>query len=69
MHIKYKAAASSTIFLACRPRATKPSDADTQYWEDVEPLVAGAVRKRVGEFQTAGIRGVDLYLACFGPAL
>jgi hypothetical protein len=35
----------------------------------VEPLVAGAVRKRVGEFQAAGIRGVDLYLACFGPAL
>ena len=35
----------------------------------MEPLVAGAVRKRVGEFQAAGIRGVDLYLASFGPAL
>jgi putative DNA methylase len=69
MHIKDKAAASSTIFLACRPRAVLPKDADTQYWEDVEPLVAGAVRKRVAEFQAAGIRGVDLYLACFGPAL
>ena len=69
MHIKNKAAASSTIFLACRPRAVLPSDAETQYWEDVEPLVAGAVRKRVGEFQSAGIRGVDLYLASFGPAL
>jgi adenine-specific DNA methylase len=69
MHIKDKAAASSTIFLACRPRALLPSDAETQYWEDVEPLVAGAVRKRVAEFQSAGIRGVDLYLASFGPAL
>ena len=69
LHIKDKAAANSTIFLACRPRAVMPSDAETQYWEDVEPLVAGAVRKRVGEFQAAGIRGVDLYLACFGPAL
>jgi putative DNA methylase len=69
MHIKDKAAANSTIFLACRPRATKLSDAGTQYWEDVEPLVAGAVRKRVAEFQAAGIRGVDLYLASFGPAL
>lgn len=69
MHIKDKAAANSTIFLACRPRAVLPSDAETQYWEDVEPLVAGAVRKRVAEFQAAGIRGVDLYLACFGPAL
>ena len=69
LHIKDKAAANSTIFLACRPRAVLPSDAETQYWEDVEPLVAGAVRKRVAEFQDAGIRGVDLYLASFGPAL
>jgi hypothetical protein len=69
MHIKDKAAASSTIFLACRPRALLPKDSDTQYWEDVEPLVAAAVRKRVAEFQSAGIRGVDLYLASFGPAL
>jgi putative DNA methylase len=69
MHIKDKAAANSTIFLACRPRATVLADAETQYWEDVEPLVAKAVRKRVTEFQAAGIRGVDLYLASFGPAL
>jgi putative DNA methylase len=69
MHIRDKAAANSTIFLACRPRAVLPSDGEAQYWEDVEPLVAGAVRKRVGEFQAAGIRGVDLYLASFGPAL
>jgi adenine-specific DNA methylase len=69
LHIKNKAAANSTIFLACRPRAVLPGDAGTQYWEDVEPLVAGAVRKRVAEFQAAGIRGVDLYLASFGPAL
>jgi adenine-specific DNA methylase len=69
LHIKDKAAANSTIFLACRPRAVRPADGETQYWEDVEPLVAAAVRNRVAEFQTAGIRGVDLYLACFGPAL
>lgn len=69
LHIKDKAAANSTIFLACRPRAVLPTDAETQYWEDVEPLVASAVRKRVAEFQVAGIRGVDLYLASFGPAL
>jgi adenine-specific DNA methylase len=69
MHIKDKAAANSTIFLACRPRAIKPTESETQYWEDVEPLVAAAVRKRVHEFQAAGIRGVDLYLASFGPAL
>jgi adenine-specific DNA methylase len=69
LHIKDKSAANSTIFLACRPRAVaKPSD-DVQYWEDVEPKVARAVRSRVEEFQKAGIRRVDLYLASFGPAL
>ncbi len=95
LHIKDKAAANSTIFLACRPRrmtndgmtndekegvrlAEGNSSLDIRhsslppeqvYWEDVEPKVAAAVRKRVAEFQAAGIRGVDLYLASFGPAL
>ncbi len=72
LHIKDKAAAKSTIFLVCRPpddrQAVELRDGAT-YWEDVEPEVAKAVRARVGEFQEAGIGGVDLYLACFGPAL
>ena len=82
LHIKDKAAAKSTIFLVCRPRVSYGESAGGQgasdsviretpavYWEDVEPRVAGAVRKRVAEFQDAGITGVDLYLASFGPAL
>ncbi len=73
LHIKDKAAAKSTIFLVCRPpddrSAGELADAPATYWEDVEPQVAEAVRARVGEFQEAGIGGVDLYLACFGPAL
>ena len=44
-------------------------DAPAVYWEQVEPAVARAVRTRVAEFQDAGISGVDLYLASFGPAL
>ncbi|MFT9256722.1 MAG: DUF1156 domain-containing protein [Acetobacter sp.] len=68
LHIKDKAAANSTIFLVCRPRPAEQGD-ETTYWEDVEPLVAKAVRTRVEEFQKAGIGGVDLYLASFGPAL
>jgi hypothetical protein len=68
LHIRDKAAANSTIFLVCRPRPEEQGDEAT-YWEDVEPLVARAVRTRVEEFQKAGIIGVDLYLACFGPAL
>ena len=71
MHIKDKAAANSTIFLVCRPRdgAVPDGDTETRYWEDIEPLVATAVRQRVRDFQEAGIGGVDLYLASFGPAL
>jgi len=68
LHIKDKAAANSTIFLVCRPRP-KELAGEASYWEDVEPLVAAAVRTRVEEFQKAGIGGVDLYLASFGPAL
>lgn len=67
LHIKDKAAANSTIFLVCRPRTENAGEA--VYWEDVEPEVAKAVRTRVPEFQAAGIQGVDLYLASFGPAL
>ena len=69
LHIKDKAAAKSTIFLVCRPRGDDRSSEETVYWEDVEPQVARAVRNRVIEFQDAGISGVDLYLASFGPAL
>ncbi len=73
LHIRDKAAANSTVFLACRPRprveASEVRDAPIVYWEDVEPRVAEAVRTRVAEFQQAGIAGVDLYLASFGPAL
>ncbi len=68
LHIKEKSAANSTVFLVCRPRLDRPAGA-TEYWEDVEPRVAGAVRARIEEFQQAGIKGVDLYLSCFGPAL
>jgi putative DNA methylase len=68
LHIKDKAAANSTILLVCRPRPAERGE-ETTYWEDVEPLVAKAVRTRVEEFQSAGISGVDLYLASFGPAL
>jgi len=67
MHIKDKSAANSTVFLVCRPR-TDMGD-EVRYWEDVEPTVRQAVRRRIAQFQESGIRGVDLYLSCFGPAL
>ena len=69
LHIRNKAAANSTVLLACRPRASGVEADQDVYWEDAEPEVARAVRKRFKEFKEAGISGVDLYLASFGPAL
>ena len=69
LHVRNKAAANSTVFLACRPRAGGGELQEGAYWEDVEPRVARAVRERVEAFRDAGIGGVDLYLASFGPAL
>ncbi len=73
LHIKDRAAANSTIFLVCRPREISRTlevrDQAPVYWEDVEPRVAEAVRERMSEFEEAGISGVDLFLAAFGPAL
>ena len=69
LHIKDKSAANSTIFLVCRPRPDQKPEDGVQYWEDLEPRVKAAVRRRIEEFQAGGIRGVDLYLSCFGPAL
>jgi putative DNA methylase len=67
LHIKDKSAANSTIFLVCRPlRSRVPTPATGKTWNR---KVRAAVRNRIGVFQTAGIRGVDLYLSCFGPAL
>ena len=57
---------------ARRVREARPAyggETPAVYWEEVEPAVARAVRARVEEFQAAGIAGVDLYLASFGPAL
>ena len=69
LHIKDKSAANSTVFLVCRPRGAPAEGAEAVYWEDLEPEVRGAVRGRIEAFQAAGIKGVDLYLSAFGPAL
>ena len=69
LHIREKSAARSTIFLVCRIPEARPKDDEPRYWEEIEPRVREAVRLKVKEFQEAGIGGIDLYLACFGPAL
>ena len=72
LHIRNKAAANSTVFLACRLRPAEGLSEGGGYWEDVEPLVAGAadppegerrprsghclLRARVGHLPGAGVR-------------
>lgn len=69
LHIKDKAACNSTVFLVCRPRLARASTEETVFWEDLEPAVRARVRERIESYRAGGIRGIDLYLASFGPAL
>ena len=54
LHIKNRAAANSTVFLACRPRKEHSATDQSVYWEDIEPKVASAVRSRIAEFEGGG---------------
>jgi adenine-specific DNA methylase len=69
LHIRDKAACNSTVFLVCRPRLARASTEETIFWEDLEPAVRARVRERIESYRAGGIRGIDLYLASFGPAL
>ena len=66
LHIRDKAAAKSTILLACRPRQTENT---IRYWEDIEAKVRKSVNAKMNAFEKAGLHGVDTYLSAFGPAL
>jgi len=66
MHQAKKNSAQSTILLSCRKRKdrTKPV-----WWDDIKGRVRKEARAKAAEFEKVGIRGVDLYIATFGPTL
>ena len=67
MHIKGKAAARTTILLACRPRQ---KNSFPKSWHEVEELIAQAVQDDIRDnLSHADLRPIDLYLSAFGPAL
>jgi adenine-specific DNA methylase len=66
LHQAKKNAASSTILLVCRKRGTT---GEPTWWEDIKGRVRETVRERARVFSDQGIRGVDLYISTFGPAL
>ena len=67
LNIRDRAAARSTILLACRPKTGQTSGSSS--WEQVEQEVARAVRERLPILEGYDLRPLDIYLAAFGPAL
>ena len=66
LHQAKKAAAASTILLACRKRT---ADREAVWWDDLKAEVRRVAREKAEEFSAAGIEGVDLYISTFGPTL
>ena len=66
LHQAKKNAAQSTILMVCRKRA---ASGDPAWWDEVKGKVREEARRRAGEYEAAGITGVDLYLATYGPTL
>ena len=67
LNIRDRAAARSTILLACRPKISESAGGSS--WEQVEQEVAVAVRERLPKLEEYDLRPLDVYLAAFGPAL
>jgi putative DNA methylase len=66
LHQAQKNSVSSTVLLVCRKRDTNAAQA---WWDDLRPEVANLVEQRAPEFEANDIKGIDLYLSAFGPAL
>lgn len=68
LHQAKKNSAASTIMLVCRKRSDSLGSGKT-FFEDVEADIRSAARHAAQRFEAAGIGGVDLLLATYGPAL
>lgn len=66
LHQAKKNAAQSTILLSCRKRS---AEGEPVWWDDIKDEVRRTAHQRAKEFESQGIRGVDLYIATFGPTL
>lgn len=66
LHQAKKNAAASTILLTCRKRSDGGA---AVWWDDLKSKVRDEARTKAAEYERLGIRGVDLYIATFGPVL
>lgn len=65
LHQAKKNSAKSTILLSCRKRL----DAEPAYWADIRGDVERAAESAARDLAAAGMSGVDLTLATYGPVL
>ncbi len=65
LHQAKKNSASSTILLGCRKRL----NSEPAYWNEIRGDVELAAEEAAHRFSADGIKGVDLTLATYGPAL
>ena len=65
LHQAKKNSAQSTILLSCRKRL----DSEPAYWADIRGDVERAAESAARELADAGMTGVDLTLATYGPVL
>jgi putative DNA methylase len=66
LHQAKKNSAASTIMLTCKKRDTSH---ESVWWDDLKNRVRQEARDKAAQFEKDGIRGVDLYIATFGPVL
>lgn len=66
LHQAKKNAAASTILLICRKR---PRDIKGAWWEDLREELDRVVHVHAEEYLKRGMRGQDIFIAAFGPAL
>ena len=67
LNIRDRAAARSTVLLACRPKTGQTTSSAS--WEQVEQQIEDAVRERLPQLEQYDLKPLDVYLASFGPAL
>ena len=67
LNIRDRAAARSTVLLACRPKTVQ--SVSSASWEQVEMKIRDAVRERLPQLEQHDLKPLDIYLASFGPAL
>ena len=69
LNTRDKAAARSTMLIACRPRSQESADSLPRPWHEVEAEIGSAVRADIPTLAGYNFKPVDIYNAAYGPAL